>query len=69
MLAQKNAQPWSYMTAYVARAARGALKLISLRLAPSYGRTGGMHCSENKHLLQSILRDEWKFDGMIMSDW
>ncbi|KAJ1553317.1 hypothetical protein HK096_008324, partial [Nowakowskiella sp. JEL0078] len=35
----------------------------------SYGRTNGTHCSENIDLLQKILRDEWKFDGLIMSDW
>ncbi|KAJ7470497.1 glycoside hydrolase family 3 protein [Mycena latifolia] len=34
----------------------------------SYGRIGGIHCSENRYLLQSILRDEWKFTGLVMSD-
>ncbi|KAF8892689.1 glycoside hydrolase family 3 protein [Infundibulicybe gibba] len=35
----------------------------------SYGRIGGIHCSENPTLLQTILRDEWKFDGVVISDW
>ncbi|KAK7060136.1 hypothetical protein VNI00_000900 [Paramarasmius palmivorus] len=35
----------------------------------SYGRLHGTHCSENRPLLQGILRDEWKFDGLIVSDW
>ncbi|TFL04035.1 glycoside hydrolase family 3 protein [Pterulicium gracile] len=35
----------------------------------SYGRINNVHCSENKDLLQGILRDEWKFDGIVMSDW
>lgn len=35
----------------------------------SYGRIDNVHCSENKRLLQTILRDEWKFDGLVMSDW
>ncbi|BGP39734.1 hypothetical protein JCM10450v2_003703 [Rhodotorula kratochvilovae] len=35
----------------------------------SYSRLNGPHASENKELLQGILRDEWKFDGLIMSDW
>ncbi|KAF9235615.1 glycoside hydrolase family 3 protein [Melanogaster broomeanus] len=35
----------------------------------SYNRVNGTHVSENRYLLQDILRNEWKFDGVIMSDW
>ncbi|TFK20101.1 glycoside hydrolase family 3 protein [Coprinopsis marcescibilis] len=35
----------------------------------SYNRVNGLHCSENEFLLKKVLRDEWKFDGMVMSDW
>ncbi|KAJ3780878.1 glycoside hydrolase superfamily [Lentinula aff. detonsa] len=48
MLAQKYAQPWSFMTAY-----------------NPVNRT---HVSENPLIIQKILREEWKFDGMVMSD-
>ncbi|KAG6811171.1 hypothetical protein H0H92_008655 [Tricholoma furcatifolium] len=34
-----------------------------------YGRIEGVHCSENKQLLTGILRGEWGFDGIIISDW
>ncbi|KAJ9113731.1 hypothetical protein QFC20_001756 [Naganishia adeliensis] len=35
----------------------------------SYNRVNGLHASESKWLLDGILRKEWGFDGMIMSDW
>ncbi|EJU05621.1 putative beta-glucosidase from glycoside hydrolase family GH3 [Dacryopinax primogenitus] len=35
----------------------------------SYGRLNGTHCAENPMLLRGILRGEWGFDGLVMSDW
>ena len=29
----------------------------------------GIYCSENKRLLTDILREEWGFEGMVVSDW
>ena len=35
----------------------------------SYNRIDGVYASENPWLLTTVLRDEWGYDGLVVSDW
>lgn len=38
-------------------------------LMSAYNRVDGDHCSHNDELLLKVLRNEWGFDGVVVSDW
>lgn len=42
----------------------GAASIMS-----AYNLYNGVHCGHNKYLLSQVLKDEWDFDGFVMSDF
>ncbi|MGM9520883.1 MAG: glycoside hydrolase family 3 C-terminal domain-containing protein [Oscillospiraceae bacterium] len=54
-----------YLPAFEAAVKSGGAKSVMC----SYNRINGTYACENKWLLTDILRDEWGFDGMVVTDW
>ncbi len=40
-----------------------------MAIMPAYNQINGQYCSENVHLLKDILKDDWGFKGIALSDW
>ncbi|MDJ1122776.1 glycoside hydrolase family 3 C-terminal domain-containing protein [Olsenella sp. YH-ols2217] len=38
-------------------------------LMSSYNMVNGTYANENQHLLREVLRDEWGYDGAVVTDW
>lgn len=54
-----------YLPAFKAAVTEGG----SWSIMSSYNLYRGRHVCQNKRLLKDILRDEWGFDGAVISDW
>ena len=54
-----------YLPAFKACVQEG--KCLSIMAA--YNKIGHQYCSENWYLLNTILKDEWGFEGYVVSDW
>lgn len=53
-----------YFPGFKACAEAGAETVMS-----AYNQINGVPCTENRQMLHHMLREEWGFDGVVMSDW
>ncbi len=54
-----------YLTAFEIAVKEGHAKWIM----SSYNRINGEYANENVHLIKEILRKEWGFEGVVVTDW
>ncbi|MGZ7443033.1 beta-glucosidase family protein [Paenibacillus sp. TH7-28] len=54
-----------YLTAFEIAVKEGRTKTVM----SSYNMLNGEYTNENIHLLREILRQEWNFDGVVVTDW
>jgi beta-glucosidase len=54
-----------HLPAFEAAVTEGKVRAVM----SAYNIVNGQHCSENKHLLADILKGDWGFKGIVMSDW
>jgi len=54
-----------YLTPFEIAVKEGKTKTVMA----SYNLINGVYANENTHVLQDILRNEWAFKGVVLSDW
>lgn len=54
-----------YLTGFEIAVKEGGAKA----LMTSYNQVNGTYSNENEHLLQDILRTEWGYEGIVVTDW
>ncbi|MEU0741121.1 glycoside hydrolase family 3 C-terminal domain-containing protein [Streptomyces sp. NPDC006134] len=53
-----------YLAPFAAAARAGVWAMMA-----AYNKLNGRHCAEHPELLTRILREQWGWDGVVMSDW
>ena len=53
-----------YLVPFEAAANVGAWSIMA-----AYNRVNGIHCADHDHLVGEILKREWAWDGVLISDW
>lgn len=54
-----------YLTAFEIAVKEGKVKAVM----SSYNKLNGVYTNENMYLLRDILRKEWGYDGIVVTDW
>ncbi|AHG19290.1 beta-glucosidase [Chania multitudinisentens RB-25] len=54
---------------YLAGFQRAIEKSNPWTVMSSYNRLNGVQTSQDRFLLTTVLRDEWQYEGLVMSDW
>lgn len=54
-----------YLTAFEIAVKEGETKT----LMSSYNKINGVYANENRHVLHDILREEWGYEGVVVTDW
>ncbi|MFA9559021.1 beta-glucosidase [Evansella sp. AB-rgal1] len=54
-----------YLTAFEIAVMEGKTKTVM----SAYNMLNGEYTNENTHLMREILRDEWNFEGVVVTDW
>jgi beta-glucosidase len=53
-----------YLVPFEAAARAGAWSIMA-----AYNLVNGVHCADHRHLVSQVLKGEWAWDGVLMSDW
>lgn len=54
-----------YLSAFETAVCQGKTSTVMC----AYNKINGVYCSDNRWLLTDLLRKEWGFDGLVVTDW